>query len=205
MVGLRKVEDRPTPACVYNHRVYLCSLIAAFAAIMIGYDSAFIGGTIALSSFKNEFGLTTKTTAQNNLISANIVSTYQAGWYVSHIVWFLLYFLKREKLCSFFGALFGYPAGNSVFRYTYQVIVDADNRLLSWSQAWPSSSFSCFHCWIRHDARCKCLKRTHSHLCGSRHCWIRLVSVCCMHLRLGPLTISMLGTGIGAASNMTPM
>jgi len=91
MVGLRKVEDRPTPDCVYNHRVYLCSLIAAFAAIMIGYDSAFIGGTIALSSFKNEFGLTTKTTAQYNLISANIVSSYQAG--------------------CFFGAILGYPAG----------------------------------------------------------------------------------------------
>jgi sugar porter (SP) family MFS transporter len=58
---------------------------------MIGYDSAFIGGTITLPSFKKEFGLTTKTTAEFNLISANIVSSYQAG--------------------CFFGAFFGYPAG----------------------------------------------------------------------------------------------
>lgn len=97
MVGLRKVEDRPTPPCVYNHRVYLCSVIAAFAAIMIGYDSAFIGGTIALPSFKNEFGLTTKTAAQYNLISANIVSTFQAGWYALHRLNLVLNILKRNS------------------------------------------------------------------------------------------------------------
>jgi hypothetical protein len=82
MVGLRKVEDRPTPPCVYNHRVYICSIVAAFAAIMIGYDSAFIGGTIVLPSFEKEFGLNKKTTSQFNFISANIVSTYQGGWCV---------------------------------------------------------------------------------------------------------------------------
>lgn len=93
MVGLRKVEDRPTPPNVYNARVYLCSAIAAFAAIMIGYDSAFIGGTIALTSFKDEFGLTSTkiSTDEFNFISANIVSTYQGG--------------------CFFGAIFGYPIG----------------------------------------------------------------------------------------------
>lgn len=82
MVGLRKVEDRPTPPNVYNARVYVCSMIAAFAAIMIGYDSAFIGGTIALTSFKDEFGLTAAkvSTDEFNYISANIVSTYQGGW-----------------------------------------------------------------------------------------------------------------------------
>jgi hypothetical protein len=82
MVGLRKVEDRPTPPCVYNYRVYLCSVIAAFAAIMIGYDSAFIGGTIVLPSFTKEFGLNEKSVSQVNFISSNIVSTYQGGWCV---------------------------------------------------------------------------------------------------------------------------
>ncbi|SCZ96380.1 BZ3500_MvSof-1268-A1-R1_Chr8-2g10156 [Microbotryum saponariae] len=100
MVGLRKVEDRPTPSAVYNWRVYLCAIVAATAAIMIGYDSAFIGTSIATTAFKKEFGLLAPKTsaARFATISANsefsvggVVSTYQGG--------------------CFFGALLGYPAG----------------------------------------------------------------------------------------------
>jgi len=46
---------------------------------MIGYDSAFIGGTLALPSFKKEFGLDKESTSALAFTSANIVSTYQAG------------------------------------------------------------------------------------------------------------------------------
>lgn len=65
---------------------------------MIGYDSAFIGTSIALPSFKEEFKLTnaTITNAQFSFISTNIVSTYQAG--------------------CFFGALIGYPVGQLLGR-----------------------------------------------------------------------------------------
>ncbi|PQE22913.1 quinate permease protein [Rutstroemia sp. NJR-2017a BBW] len=59
---------------------------------MIGYDSAFIGGTIALTSFKKEFDWASYSTEEANLISENIVSVYQAG--------------------AFFGALFAYAAGH---------------------------------------------------------------------------------------------
>ncbi|KAF9455847.1 general substrate transporter [Collybia nuda] len=86
-----RVEDRPTPPEVYNWRVYFAAMVATFAAVMIGYDSAFIGTSISLASFKKEFSLTNKTTTEFNLISANIVSLYQAG--------------------CFFGAIFGYPVG----------------------------------------------------------------------------------------------
>ena len=58
---------------------------------MIGYDSAFIGTSISLASFRTEFGLRVPqdvSTTQFNFLSANIVSTYQAG--------------------CFFGALLGY-------------------------------------------------------------------------------------------------
>lgn len=58
---------------------------------MIGYDSAFIGTSISLASFKKEMGLSTLSATQFASISANIVSVYQAG--------------------AFFGAAFGYPAG----------------------------------------------------------------------------------------------
>ena len=63
---------------------------------MIGYDSAFIGGTIALDSFKSEFNWAQYTTHEANLISENIVSLYQAG--------------------AFFGAFFGYAAGHYLGR-----------------------------------------------------------------------------------------
>ncbi|KAG6810985.1 hypothetical protein H0H92_009524 [Tricholoma furcatifolium] len=86
-----RVEDRPTPEEVYNWRVYFASTISAFAAVMIGYDAAFIGTSISLSSFKVEFGLDTLSANKFALISANIVSLYQAG--------------------SFFGSIFGYPIG----------------------------------------------------------------------------------------------
>ena len=40
MVGLLQLkEDRPTPAAVYNWRVYTCAAIASFASCTIGYDS----------------------------------------------------------------------------------------------------------------------------------------------------------------------
>lgn len=89
---LKMVEDRPTPKAVYNWRVYLLAAVASCTSCMIGYDSAFIGTTLALDSFKSEFHFETMSTATKNLISANIVSCYQAG--------------------AFFGAFFAYPIGH---------------------------------------------------------------------------------------------
>jgi len=93
---LSLVEDRPTPKCVYNWRIYLSSFVVASAAIMIGYDSAFIGGTLALKSFTTEFEFSKMSTDHVNLLKANIVSCYQAG--------------------AFFGAFFAYPAGHFLGR-----------------------------------------------------------------------------------------
>lgn len=95
---LSKVEDRPTPPQVYNWRVYMTACVASFAAIMIGYDSAFIGGTLALPSFIAEFGWGEKQKSKTevNLLKANVVSLYQAG--------------------AFFGAIFAYPAGHFLGR-----------------------------------------------------------------------------------------
>ncbi len=95
-MGLLKIEeDRPTPKAVYNVRVYFCAAVVAFTAVMIGYDSAFIGGTIALSSFKTEIHWPTNKSA-SDLLSANIVSLYQAG--------------------AFFGSFFAYAAGHFLGR-----------------------------------------------------------------------------------------
>ncbi|KAG2415392.1 quinate permease [Aspergillus terreus] len=89
---LSLVEDRPTPKEVYNWRIYLLAAVASFTSCMIGYDSAFIGTTISLQSFKDEFNWDAMSTDKQNLISANIVSLYQAG--------------------AFFGAFFAYPMGH---------------------------------------------------------------------------------------------
>ncbi|KAF7352410.1 putative quinate permease [Mycena venus] len=86
MPSLAKLEDRPTPSEVYNWKIYAYSICAAFGAVLYGYDSAFIGGTIALASFQKEFGITA---ANKAAISANVVSGYQAG--------------------AFFGALLSFP------------------------------------------------------------------------------------------------
>ncbi|KAJ6143229.1 hypothetical protein N7471_002682 [Penicillium samsonianum] len=89
---LKLVEDRPTPSVVYNWRIYLLAAVASCTSCMIGYDSAFIGTTLSLDSFKSEFHFNEMGDTTKNLISANIVSCYQAG--------------------AFFGAFFAYPIGH---------------------------------------------------------------------------------------------
>jgi hypothetical protein len=76
---LTLVEDRPTPKAVYNWRVYACAAVASFASCMIGYDSAFIGTTLNLPAFKDEFKFGEMTPEHLALVKANIVSVYQAG------------------------------------------------------------------------------------------------------------------------------
>ncbi|CAK5268045.1 unnamed protein product [Mycena citricolor] len=104
MVNLRRIEDRPTPQEVYNWRVYANAIIAAWGAVA-GYDSAFIGTSISLTSFKSEFGMLHKSTTELNLISANIVSVFQAG--------------------CFFGAFAGYGFGYFLGRKIGLIIASA--------------------------------------------------------------------------------
>ncbi|KAI5299302.1 hypothetical protein KEM55_002334, partial [Ascosphaera atra] len=89
---LNMIEDRPTPRCVYNFRIYFMAAVASCASCMIGYDSAFIGTTLALDSFKDEFHFNDMSTSKQNLVNANIVSCYQAG--------------------AFFGSFFASPVGH---------------------------------------------------------------------------------------------
>ncbi|CAK5268061.1 unnamed protein product [Mycena citricolor] len=96
MVNLRRVEDRPTPKEVYNWRVYANAIFAAWAAV-IGYDSAFIGTSISLTSFKTEFNLLHKSAHELNFISANIVSVFQAGCFFGAFAGYGLgYYLGRK-------------------------------------------------------------------------------------------------------------
>ncbi|KAF2107844.1 general substrate transporter [Lophiotrema nucula] len=95
---LALVEDRPTPKAVYNWRVYTCAAVASWASCMIGYDSAFIGTTLALPSFTSEFKFADMSPEHLALVKANIVSVYQAGaFFGSFGAYASSYYLGRRK------------------------------------------------------------------------------------------------------------
>ncbi|TGO90766.1 hypothetical protein BPOR_0051g00010 [Botrytis porri] len=74
---------------------------------MIGYDSAFIGTAIALPSFKEEFNFAALSKTNLNLVSANIVSCYQAGaFFGSLFAYIAAYFLGRVRGMAVFSAVF---------------------------------------------------------------------------------------------------
>ncbi|KFY27362.1 hypothetical protein V491_00933 [Pseudogymnoascus sp. VKM F-3775] len=87
MGGFRAAEDRPTPKEVYNWRLYTEAVIIATGSLLFGYDSAFIGTTIARTSFKNDFGITAATA---NTISSNITSAFQAGAFFGALFCFFI-------------------------------------------------------------------------------------------------------------------
>ncbi|KAF2499980.1 quinate permease [Lophium mytilinum] len=106
------VEDRPTPKAVYNWRVYTCAAVASFASCMIGYDSAFIGTTLALPSFVAEFGFDKMSKDHLALTKANIVSVYQAGaFFGSLFAYATSYHLGRRKSLWIFVTVFILGAG----------------------------------------------------------------------------------------------
>ncbi|KAL4994631.1 general substrate transporter [Aspergillus recurvatus] len=83
----RTVEDRPTPKEVYNWRLYIEATIIATGSLLFGYDSAFVGTTIARQSFVDAFNIVESEAAD---ISSNITSTFQAGAFFGAIFCFLL-------------------------------------------------------------------------------------------------------------------
>ncbi|EPS27630.1 hypothetical protein PDE_02574 [Penicillium oxalicum 114-2] len=83
---------RTDPKEIYGWRVYALACSACFGGMLFGMDSGIIGGVLTMPPFMAEYGLTgLSKTAQANL-SANIVSTLQAG--------------------CFFGALLASPAAD---------------------------------------------------------------------------------------------
>ncbi|KAG2413575.1 hypothetical protein HFD88_002764 [Aspergillus terreus] len=86
MGGFRAVEDRPTPKEVYNWRLFSEAAIIGTGSLLFGYDSAFVGTTIARQSFKDDFGISE---SNANYISSNITSTFQAAAFFGAIFCFL--------------------------------------------------------------------------------------------------------------------
>ncbi|KAJ1326135.1 Quinate permease (Quinate transporter) [Microdochium nivale] len=109
---LAVVEDRPTPKSVYNWKIYTCASVASFASCMIGYDSAFIGTTIALPSFRSEFNFASYQPQDLALLQANIVSVYQAGaFFGSLFAYITSWYLGRRWSLIIFSLVFSVGAG----------------------------------------------------------------------------------------------
>ncbi|KAH7071806.1 quinate permease [Paraphoma chrysanthemicola] len=93
------------PPEVRNWRIHLIALIASMSALAMGYDTAVIGGTMALNSFQRDFNMTGMAKTQRDTTQGNIVSTFQAG--------------------CFFGALFAFPFAEKIGRKKTMIIASS--------------------------------------------------------------------------------
>ncbi|KAK3393912.1 general substrate transporter [Podospora didyma] len=74
------------PEEIYGWRVYLLACSACFGAMSFGWDSSVIGGVIVLPPFVEDFGLGDKGSVASANLSANIVSTLQAGCFLGALI-----------------------------------------------------------------------------------------------------------------------
>lgn len=73
------------PPEIYGWRVYLLACSACFGAMSFGWDSSVIGGVITLPPFIADYHLGDPTSAASANLSANIVSTLQAGCFAGSL------------------------------------------------------------------------------------------------------------------------
>ena len=108
------------PPEVRNWRIHIFAFIAAMSAVAMGYDTAVIGGTMALDSFRRDFGLEGREQSELDTLQGNIVSTFQAG--------------------TFFGALLSFPVAERIGRKRSIMIASLDlpGRRLSHGQYFQS-------------------------------------------------------------------
>lgn len=76
------------PKEVRNGLIHLIALVASMSAFGMGYDTAVIGGTMALDSFRRDFGLESIAAVTRDTIQGNIVSTFQAGCFFGALLTF---------------------------------------------------------------------------------------------------------------------
>ena len=70
------------PPEVRNARIHMVALVASMSALAMGYDTAVIGGTMALDSFRRDFALDQVESTVRDTIQGNIVSTFQVSFNV---------------------------------------------------------------------------------------------------------------------------
>jgi MFS family permease len=66
----------------------------------VGYDTSVIGGTMALDSFRRDFGLNNRSESETDTLEGNIVSTFQAGCFFGSLLTFPLAEKFGRKLAT---------------------------------------------------------------------------------------------------------
>lgn len=95
---IHKTEERPTPQIIYNWRIWVTAVVAATAGLVIGYDNGFVGGTLLLQAFRDEFGLDDMTPSHASFVTSNVVSTFHGGcFFGSFISYPMAHYYGRKK------------------------------------------------------------------------------------------------------------
>ncbi|KAG9693184.1 general substrate transporter, partial [Aureobasidium melanogenum] len=76
------------PPEVRNWKIHLVAFVASMSALAMGYDTSVIGGTMALDSFRRDFGLANASSKHRDTVQGNIVSTFQAGCFFGALLTF---------------------------------------------------------------------------------------------------------------------
>ncbi|CAE6435927.1 unnamed protein product [Rhizoctonia solani] len=113
--------SHPDPPEVRNWRVHLLSISVSMGAAAMGYDTGVIGGTLALPSFRRDFGLDRASQHERDTLSGNIVSTFQAGTFFGSLLTFPLV----EK----YGRVRGMLAAGAVFMVGAVLMTAANGHL----------------------------------------------------------------------------
>lgn len=74
------------PTEIYGWRVYMLACSACFGGMLFGMDIGIIGGVLELPKFQEVYGLSDLDDAGIKDLSANIVSTLQAGCFAACFV-----------------------------------------------------------------------------------------------------------------------
>ncbi|KAH8422448.1 sugar porter family MFS transporter [Aspergillus melleus] len=83
-------DNSNDPPEVRNWRVHFIATVVSMGAIAMGYDTSVIGGTLALNSFRRDFGLIRVSDHATDTLEGNIVSTFQAGCFFGSLLTFPL-------------------------------------------------------------------------------------------------------------------
>ncbi|CEN60915.1 Putative Sugar transporter [Aspergillus calidoustus] len=93
-------ENSNDPPEVRNWRIHLIAVVMSMGAIAMGYDTSVIGGTMALDSFRRDFGLNNRSESETDTLEGNIVSTFQAGCFFGSLLTFPLAEKFGRKLAT---------------------------------------------------------------------------------------------------------
>jgi MFS family permease len=88
----------------------------------VGYDTAVIGGTMALDSFRRDFGTNNIPQNQRDTIQGNIVSTFQVSYPFCDTTDSLS---NLNQAGCFFGALFAFPFAEKIGRKKTMIIASS--------------------------------------------------------------------------------